>query len=402
LDAYAAFRSRDFRLLLASSGFANLGLQMLSVAVSWDLYIQTHSAWVLGNVGFVQVAPSFAFAILAGHIADHYNRRITMLAAQGLTLLGSLLLALGVHGVAGIYTCLFLIAAARTFQAPIRLAILPDIVPHEVLSNAITWNATVFETASVSGPALAGLILAFAGSRAVYVVQGISALIVLFCFSRLNFPEHKRSVPGESDIALAESGSALEGLRFIRGNKLILSAVSLDLFAVLFGGASALLPIYAVDILHAGPRALGWLRAAPSVGAILMALTMAHSHRIRHAGRVMLWCVAGFGLATIGFGLSRWMWLSFPMLAMTGAFDNVSVVLRQSVLQTKTPASVRGRVMAVNSVFISCSNQLGTIESGWTAAWFGPVASVTGGGLAAILVVAVCALVSPALRRWEQ
>jgi MFS family permease len=359
LDAYAAFRFRDFRLLLAGTAFSNLGLQMLSVAVSWDLYNQTHSAKVLGAVGFVQVAPSFAFAILAGHIADRYSRRMIMLVAQCFTVLASLL---------------------------------PDLVPPEVLSNAITWNATMFESANVGGPALAGILLALVSTRTVYVVQAACAVIVLLCLAGVNF-ERKHAV---------QTGSALEGLRFIRDNKLILTAVSLDLFAYLFGGATALLPIYAVDILHAGPRALGWLRAAPSVGAILMALTMAHSPRIRRAGPVMLWSVAGFGLATLGFGLSRSIWLSCAMLALTGAFDNVSVVLRQSVLQTKTPDFVRGRVMAVNSIFINCSNSLGAVESGWTAAWFGPVISVAGGGTAAIVVVAICALLSPALRKWEQ
>jgi len=392
LDAYAAFRSRDYRFLLASNALSNLGLQMLSVAVSWDLYLQTHSARVLGAVGFVQVAPSFAFAILAGHIADRYNRRMIMLVAQCLTVFASLLLAFGVHGVVWIYASLFLIATSRIFQMPIRGAVLPDLVPPEALSNAITWNATMFESANVGGPALAGILLALTGSRVVYATQSVCAVVVLFCLAGVNF-ERKHAV---------QTGSALAGLRFIRDNKLILSAVSLDLFAYLFGGATALLPIYAVDILHAGPRALGWLRAAPSVGAIIMAVTMAHSPRIRRAGPVLLWSVAGFGLATIGFGLSRAIWLSCGMLALTGAFDNVSVVLRQSILQSKTPDFVRGRVMAVNSIFINCSNSLGAAESGWTAAWFGPIISVTGGGAAAIVVVALCALLSPALRRWEQ
>ncbi len=392
MDAYAAFRSRDYRLLLSSNALSNLGLQMLSVAVSWDLYLQTHSARVLGAVGFVQVVPSFAFAILAGHLADRYNRRMIMLVAQCLTVLASALLAAGIQGVPGIYACLFLIAVTRTFQMPIRGAVLPEVVPPAALSNAITWNATIFESANVGGPALAGILLAMTGSRVVYTVQAVCSVVVFLCLSGLTF-ERRHPV---------QTGSPLEGLRFIRDNKLILSAVSLDLFAYLFGGATALLPIYAVDILHAGPRALGWLRAAPSVGAILMAVTLAHSPRIRRAGPVLLWSVAGFGLATIGFGLSRSILLSCAMLALTGAFDDVSVVLRQSVLQTKTPDYVRGRVMAVNSIFINCSNSLGAAESGWTAAWFGPVLSVAGGGVAAITVVAIIALLSPALRRWEQ
>ena len=185
-------------------------------------------------------------------------------------------------------------------------------------------------------------------------------------------------------------------------NKLILSAISLDLFAVLFGGATALLPIYAADILHAGARGLGWLRAAPSVGSVTMALVLAHSPKIHRAGKALLWAVAGFGAATIVFGLSRSLWLSLAMLVLVGAFDNVSVVLRQSLLQTKTPDYVRGRVLAFSSIFISSSNQFGAVESGWTAAWFGAVGSVAGGGLATIAVVLICAAVSVPLRRWKQ
>jgi MFS family permease len=185
-------------------------------------------------------------------------------------------------------------------------------------------------------------------------------------------------------------------------NKLILAAVTLDLFAVLFGGATALLPIFAVDILHAGARTLGWLRAAPSIGAVLMAVTLAHSHRMKRAGVVLICAVSGFGAATIVFGLSRSLWLSLAMLVLVGACDNVSVVLRHSLVQTKTPDRVRGRVLAVNNIFISCSNQLGAVESGWTAAWFGAVASVSVGGVATLAVVGVCAALSPALRRWRQ
>ncbi len=392
LDAYAAFRYRDYRYLLTSNALSNLGLQMLSVAVSWDLYLQTHSAKVLGAVGLVQIVPSFAFAIYAGHLADRYDRRTIIVTAQMLVVLSSLILAFGVHGVTWIYICLFLNAAARTFQMPIRGAVLSEIVPPEALSNAITWNATMFESANVGGPALAGVILAITSSGSVYIFQLVCSVIVLLCLSGISFQRR----------TAVQAGSALEGLRFIRDNKLILSAVSLDLFAYLFGGATALLPIYAVDILHAGPKALGWLRAAPSVGAILMAVTMAHSPKIHRAGPVLLWSVTGFGLATIGFGLSRSILLSCAMLALTGAFDNVSVVLRQSILQTSTPDFVRGRVMAVNSIFINCSNSLGAAESGWTAAWFGPILSVVGGGTAAIAVVVICALLSPSLRRWEQ
>jgi MFS family permease len=397
LDAYASFRLRDYRFLLSGAFLSSFGLQMLSLAVSWDLYTETHSAMVLGNVGFVQVAPFVLLSLFAGHVADRYDRRLVMVIAQALYLAASLLLIFGFHSVLAIYGCLLLTAIARAFQGPARGAILPRIVPTEALGNAITWNSSAQEIANVSGPAVAGLLLATVGSRTVYLVQAAFALLTLICFASI------RQGRGENVTATPrDARSLLEGLRFVRDNKLILSAVSLDLFAVLFGGAVALLPIFAVDILHAGPRALGWLRSAPSVGAVLMALKLAHSRKIHRAGPALLLTVAGFGLATIGFGLSRNLWLSLALLMLVGAFDNVSVVLRQSLVQTRTPDQVRGRVLAVNNIFISCSNQLGAVESGWTAAWFGPVPSVAFGGLATLAVVGLCAALSPALRRWRQ
>ncbi len=397
MDAYASFRLRDYRFLLSGAFLSSFGLQMLSLAVSWDLYTETHSAMVLGNVGFVQVAPFVLLSLFAGHVADRYDRRRVMVLTQILYLTASLLLIFGFHSVFAIYGCLLLTAIARTFQGPARGAILSQIIPREALGNAVTWNSSAQEIANVSGPAIAGLLLATAGSRTVYVVQAAFAVLTLICFASI------RQRRGDNLTATPrDARSLLEGLRFVRDNKLILSAVSLDLFAVLFGGATALLPIFAVDILHAGPRALGWLRAAPSVGAVLMAITLAHSGKIHRAGRALIFTVVGFGAATIGFGLSRNLWLSLALLMLVGAFDNVSVVLRQSLVQTKTPDAVRGRVLAVNNIFISCSNQLGAVESGWTAAWFGAVASVSFGGLATLAVVGICAALSPPLRRWRQ
>jgi MFS family permease len=397
LDAYSAFRSRDYKFLLAGLFLSNFGMQMLSVAVSWDLYVRTKSALVLGNVGLVQVAPFLLFSLLTGHVADRYDRRRTMIIMQVLFLAASVPLVMGFRSVPVIYCCLFLTAFGRAFQWPSRQALLPHIVPVEALGNAITWNSSVQEISSVSGPAIAGILLATAGARTVYLIQIVCASLTLLCFLALRY----RSQPVPN--APATTGkSLLEGMQFVRKNKLILSAISLDLFAVLFGGATALLPIYAVDILHAGASGLGWLRAAPSVGSVTMALVLAHSPRIHRAGIVLLWAVAGFGAATIVFGLSHTLWLSLPMLVLVGAFDNISVVLRQSLLQTKTPDYVRGRVLAFSSVFISSSNQFGAVESGWTAAWFGAVPSVAGGGVATILVVVICAAASVQLRRWKQ
>jgi MFS family permease len=397
LEAYSAFRSRDYRLVLVALGLSNFGMQMLSVAVSWDLYIQTKSPLVLGNVGFVQVAPFLLFALFAGHVADRYDRRRTMVLTQILQLAASVLLLAGSRSVLVIYSCLFLSACARAFQWPARQALLPHIVPTEALGNAITWNSSVQEISSVSGPAIAGILLAATGSRTVYQIQVICAALTLVCFMAVRY----RSKPLVNPTA-PDAKSLLEGMHFVFQNKLILAAISLDLFAVLFGGAVALLPIYAADILHAGASGLGWLRAAPSVGSVTMALVTAHMPRIRRAGTALLWSVAGFGAATIVFGISRSFWLSIAMLVLVGAFDNVSVVLRQSLIQTKTPDYVRGRVLAFSSIFISSSNQFGAVESGWTAAWFGAVPSVAGGGAATIAVVAICAALSRQLRTWKQ
>jgi MFS family permease len=396
LEAYSAFRSRDYRFLLTGLFLSNFGMQMLSVAVSWDLYVQTKSALVLGNVGFVQVAPFILFALFAGHAADRYDRRRTLILTQFLLLAASVLLMIGFRSVALIYSCLFLTACGRAFQWPARQALLPHVVIPGTLANAITWNSSVQEISSVSGPAIAGILLAAAGSRIVYLVQTIFGCLTLICYIGLRY--RSKAV---ADRPAPTAKSLLEGMHYVRDNKLILSAISLDLFAVLFGGATALLPIYAADILHAGARGLGWLRAAPSVGSVTMALVLAHSPKIHRAGAILLWAVAGFGAATIVFGVSRSFALSVAMLALTGACDNISVVLRQSLLQT-TPDYVRGRVLAFSSIFISSSNQFGAVESGWTAAWFGAVRSVAGGGIATLAVVAICAAVSEPLRKWKQ
>jgi MFS family permease len=370
---------------------------MLSVAVGWDLYLATKSAIVLGNVGLVQVAPFIVFALLAGRIADRHDRRRVIILTQLLLLAASALLISASGSVLLIYSGLFFTASGRAFQGPSRSAMLPHIVPAGALQNAITWNSSAMEIANVSGPALAGILIAAAGSRTVYLVHFLCATLTLICFFLLDF----RADAGR-EIAAPSGKALLEGVHFIRKDALILPAISLDLFAVLFGGATVLLPIYAIDILHVGARGLGWLRAAPSIGAVSMAFLMAHSPKIQNAGRVLLSTVAGFGVATILFGLSRSLWLSFAMLLLTGAFDNVSVVLRHSLVQSKTPDRLRGRVLAANNIFISCSNQLGAVESGWTAAWFGPVLSVVGGGVATIAIVAGFAARSPALRRWRQ
>jgi MFS family permease len=400
LDAYAALRSRDYRLVLTGHLLSHLGLQMLSVAVSWDLWQETKSAVVLGNVGFVQIAPALLFGLYAGHIADRYDRRRIILLAQALVLTGSLLLAAGSATVLVIYAALFLAAVARAFQWTARTAILPNVVPQDALHNALTWFSSATEIGSVGGPALAGLLLASVGSRAVYLLQLGFAALSLICYWLVR--TSPKAAPATLATPAVPASTALrEGLGYVWKDPLILPAISLDLFAVLFGGATALLPIFAADILHGGARGLGWLRAAPSIGALSMAFLTAHAPRVRRAGRALLWAVAGYGAATAVFGFSRSLWLSFAMLVLVGACDNISVVLRNSVVQTRTPDQLRGRVSSVHGIFVSSSNQLGAVESGWTAAWFGAVASVVLGGVATLAIVAGFAARSKALRRWR-
>jgi MFS family permease len=397
LDPYASFRYRDFRFLLAGSFLSSFGFQMLSVAVGWDLYLQTRSPIVLGNVGFAQVTPFLLFALFAGHYADVHDRRRILTCMQIVFVIASVLLSYGSRSVWLIYACLFLVATARTFQGPARSALLPNSVPPDLLRNAITWNSSANEIANVTGPALAGFLLAFSSSRSVYAIQGLCALGTFLCYYMLG----ARQVKAPAGAPAPTLRSLLDGVIFVWREKLVLSAMSLDLLAVLFGGATTLLPIYAVEILNTDARGLGWLRAAPSIGAVSMALLTAHKLRIERAGVVLLSSVAAFGVATMIFGASRSFWLSMAMLVLVGAFDNVSVVLRHSLIQSETPDAIRGRVLAVNNIFISCSNQLGAVESGWAAAWLGTVPSVVAGGFATVAVVVAFAFGFRQLRQWR-
>jgi MFS family permease len=396
--AYASLKSRNFRFLLASGVFAGLAQQMLMIVVGWDLYEATRSPVVLGNVGFVQIIPPILFTFAAGYAADHYDRRRTAILAQSLAAVVGFLLAGagGGRGVALIYACLFLAATARAFQWPVSSAMLPQVVEPDHLTNAISWQGTGRELATVTGPALAGLLLAWKGSESVYLAQAFCALASAVCYALMRvppLPESHRPPMNWKQVG--------EGVRFVYRDKVILGALSLDLLAVFFGGAVTLLPIFAQDILRVGASGLGWLRAAPAFGAALMAVVLAHRGKIHNAGAMLLWAVAGFGVATVGFAVAKAAWVSFAMLFFTGVFDSVSVVLRLTLVQMRTPDHLRGRVMAVNGLFIACSNQWGAVESGWAAAWLGTVPSVVFGGAATVVVVAMIAILSTSLRRWR-
>lgn len=380
-----------------------LAQQMLSIVVGWDLYQATRSAIVLGNVGLVQIIPPILFTFAAGYAADHYDRRKTAILTQTIVaLVGFLLAGAGAsRGVFLIYTCLLLVATARAFQWPASSAMLLQVVEPGNLTSAISWQGTGREMATVTGPALAGLLIAWKGSGSVYLAQALCALASLACYAMLRLKPREESgqlLKGRPPMNWRQVG---EGIRFVWRDKVILAALSLDLLAVFFGGAVTLLPIFAQDVLNVGATGLGWLRAAPAFGAALMAVILAHRGRTQNAGQVLLWAVAGFGAATIGFALASSAWVAFAMLFFTGVFDSISVVLRLTLVQTRTPDHLRGRVSAVNGLFIACSNQWGAVESGWAAAWLGTVPSVVWGGIATIAVVAGIAALSRSLRHWK-
>ena len=400
-DPYAALRHGGYRNLLAGSVLASIAGEMLAIVVGYEVYHRSlpdkdTGKLLLGLTGLAQFLPVLLLALPAGQAADRYSRKRLLQLAQ-------LTMALAASGLAAIswfagpiwliFVCLVMVGCSRALSMPTRNALVPQIVPVEHLANAITWNSSGWQIASVTGPALGGAILAIAPPAAAY---SITALCCCLCIVLLN-PLRPRSI--DRPVEARSLGTLLAGVRFVWHTELLLAAITLDLFAVLFGGANALLPVFASkDILDVGPIGLGLLRAAPASGALVMALVMAHRPPLRRAGRALLVAVAGYGLATIIFGLSKNAVLSFAMLAVAGALDNISVVVRGTLMQLLTPDSMRGRVSAVNAVFISSSNQLGEFESGLTAWLFGAVASVVGGGVGTIVVVLVVMLRWPLLR----
>ena len=384
-DPYAALRSRDFRLILAAGMLDTIGAEMVAVAVGWELYERTRSELHLGFVGLVLALPVILLSLPAGQAADLFSRRKIVLVTQAMLATGSLGLALVslFHGpIPFIYLCIGLAGVGNAFSFPARWALLPQLVPAKDFNNAVTWRSSGWQVAAAIGPALGGGVLALGrGAAPAYLGDVFACLCVIFLVSLIRAPRHTRPEEPLSWSAL------IAGWRFVRKTELILATITLDMFAVLLGGAVTLLPVYAKTILNVGPTGLGCLRAAPSVGALLMAIVLAHRPPMRRAGRALLWSVAGFGAATIVFGLSRNLWLSLAMLFVTGALDNVSVVVRATLVQVLTPDSLRGRVSAVNSIFIGLSNELGGFESGVAARYLGAVRAVVLGGVGTLVVV---------------
>jgi MFS family permease len=402
-DPYAAFRLPDFRRFLFGALLVNIGTAAQSLAIGWDIYQRTDQAIALGLVGLMQALPMFLFTLPAGYLADVFDRRRVITVGLAGTTLTSVALA-GFSYAQGpiplMYVLLFLDAAFHRLAGPAGAALMPLLVPVQQFENAVKWRTTLFHIAAAVGPALGGLIITRSVTAA-YLFSAATTTAYILVLWTLRLPDAPRSRRGRMLQQVAE------GLRFVWGQKVILGAVSLDMFAVLLGGAVYLLPVFARDLIEGAPlgmgpeQILGWLRSAPAAGAIVMALILAHRPPMRGAGRAMLWAVAGFGVATVIFGLSRNFWLSWAMLFLTGFFDNISVVVRHTLVQLRTPNAMRGRVSAVNSIFIGSSNELGGFESGLVAQWFGPMVSVISGGVGTLLVVLGWTRLFPALRRFD-
>lgn len=407
--AYAILRNPDLRLYLSGRLIAIIGQQMLAMAIGWELFHRTNSLIKLSLVGLTQVLPMYLFTLPAGHVADNYDRKriITLMTlAVAAASLGLTVISYYQAPVALMYVCLFGMAAARTFLVAASASFLPALVDRKDLSHAVNWSAMTFQLSSIIGPSVAGGVIAIAGKKAypVYAINVCASLIFAGMMARIR-THHIVAVREKMSLK-----TLLAGVDFVFANRIILGIITLDMFAVLLGGVTGILPVYAATILKVGSVGLGFLVAALPIGSLLCTFILAHRAPIQKAGRSLLLVVTVFGLATIGFGLSRLFWLSFLMLFTCGAVDNVSVVIRHTLVQLLTPDEKRGRVSAVNNLFIGTSNEMGEFESNAVAQLFGPaignslvtgaVISVVGGGFGTIAVVIAIALIFPEVRKY--
>jgi MFS family permease len=393
----AAFTHPAFVLFQVARFLIVAAVEMQAVAVGWQVYEITKRPLDLGYVGLAQFLPGILLFPVSGHASDRFERRYVLSACYaGFGLCFVLLLVLaqrGVHSVVPIYAVLILLGVVRSFNGTASRSILPQLVPEEHFPNAVAWNATTFQAATIIGPSLGGILYAlFRGPSAVYATATLTAIGALISTFRIK-PEVKARPREPMTLK-----TAFAGLHYIWREKLILGAISLDLFAVLLGGAVALLPVYAREILHTGPWGLGLLRTAPGVGAAVMAVALAHRPLRGRSGPTLLWSVAGFGVFTIIFGVSRSLTFSLIALLLLGASDMISVIIRATLVQLGTPDAMRGRVTAVDMIFIGASNEFGQFESGLTAQWFGTVPAVVLGGIGTLVVIAIWAWRFPELR----
>jgi len=403
-----AWESRDFRFYSAARLLGVMGGEAQAVGVAWQVYEITHSALMLGYTGLALFLPGIFFVLLAGHAADRYDRRtIVLICYTGQALATGLLLKIslaGTHNVWLIYGILFLVGTGRCFSGPAMSSLVPTLVPKEHFVNAVTWGATIFQIANATGPMVGGLLFTVSlagifgrlnGAPLVYcfTLALLVSYIVIFSLIKPRGAAEKKGFTVKTMLA---------GLKYVAGTRLLLGSISLDLFAVLLGGAVSLLPIFAVEVLHSGPHGLGVLRAMPSLGALAVSLTLLAVPLKRRAGRTMLVCVGIFGAATVVFGLSRNIYLSCLALVVTGAADMISVVVRSSILQLATPPEMRGRVSSVNWLFLGASNEFGEYESGLTAHWWGAVRAVVIGGIASMVITGLWSGFFPALREADR
>jgi MFS family permease len=393
----AVFGFRNFRLFQVARFCMVLALEMQSVAVGWQIYEITHRPLDLGLVGLAQFLPGILLFLVSGHVVDRFNRRNLLVWCYcGYVVCSSLLLLVAIsagHSVSLIYCVLVLIGVVRSFNGPVSRAILPQLVPEHHFPSAVAWASSVFQAATILGPAVGGIAYAaLNGPAFVYGTAATASSVAVLATLQIKSEVRARS---REPVTLA---TVLAGFNYIWREKLILGSISLDLFAVLLGGAVALLPVYAREILRTGPWGLGLLRSAPALGAAAMALFLAYRPMRRKAGRTMLWCVGGFGAFTVLFGISHNLVFSLIALVLVGATDMVSVIVRGTLIQVATPDEMRGRVNAVDMIFIGASNEFGQFESGLTAHWFGTVPAVVLGGLGTLVVTALWAWRFPELR----
>jgi MFS family permease len=408
-QSVVALRHRNFRLIWIGLLISTTGSMMQSAGLLWHvtlLVAPDKKGLALGFVGLVRVLPIVFFSMISGVVADAWNRRTLMLFTQTASALVAVALAVltfrGLSAVWPIYALAALGAAASTFDLPARQALVPTLVPREHLPNAISLNTIMFQIASVTGPSLGGILIAASGVGWVYAGNAVTfACVIIALLQMRDVPARQPSEAGSRDDVSWHA--ALEGLRFVFRSPLIRSTMLLDFFATFFSSATALLPIFAQDILRVGPRGYGWLYAAPAVGAVITGtLLVPWADRIERRGRTLLWAVAGYGFATVVFGLSRSFWLTFLCLALTGATDTISIVIRNLVRQLETPDRLRGRMTGVNMVFFMGGPQLGELEAGVVANWFGAPFSVMTGGLGCLVATAWVAYNTPALRRYRR
>lgn len=397
-DPYAPFRHRDYRFFIAMVLITSLAQQSLGVALGWDIYERTGSAMALGWVGLAQFIPVLAFFLPAGQLADRHDRRRIVAVSLVVWVAASALLvltAVSTMPVIWIYVAITFVGMSTVLNRAGRDALLSQLVPQEILGQGVTWNSTVHQTASVAGPALAGLMIALGGSAVTVYAFNLVAMLVAMSLALMI-----RRRPVTHGKRPSTWVDVFGGLAHVWKTKIVLGLITVDLFAVMLGGATALLPIFAKDILHVGPTGLGWLSAGPAIGAVTMGLAYARGWRRTpaHAGRTFLWAVGAFGAATVVFGFSQWFWLSFVALIVLGGADNIGAVIRQTAVQIYTPDELRGRVSAVNRVFISSSNEMGAVESGLLASLTNPVFAVVAGGVATVLIAAAGFRVFPDLK----